>query len=461
MDLHPGLEAFIVGVVDVGVPPSDVGEHHAVAASQAFEHLGGAVGVVLGVGPVVDQGVRRPVDGLALVQVEHVAVTPQAGVARPLVAREGHEPVVLGELGGQVVEMGPEGVGDLEVVALVGHHVQERPVPGEGMEVAGRVGADGLLGLAVEISPPWQQPRPCTHRSGLDPERVRRGDRRAGPRTALHQLEPHQARFFDGQVVGHHGERSRPEHHLVEQAGNRMHRPVVGHAADAERGVSPVTRVTPPVVASHREPERFPGRADRRDDETPGHRRPGHDGHLGLYRELHVVVGGDGVDEDPELEGVLAERLEANAGTPAPGVAEAQHDLVALAQVAPDHLDVQRLVPGTDVPLGVELDVQDRAVGCLDRHVVGCGRVVELGLAHVAGEPVDDLQRTGVVDAEPARRVGQRERLVGPGLEPPLRADGRRAHGVWQVGGVGHDADPPTEPTGDSDWNDRVRVGPA
>ena len=45
--------------------------------------------------------------------------------------------------------MGPERLGDLEVVALVATDVEEGPVAGEEEEVTGRVGADGLLGLAV------------------------------------------------------------------------------------------------------------------------------------------------------------------------------------------------------------------------------------------------------------------------------------------------------------------------
>ena len=60
------------------------------------------------------------------------------------------------EVGGDLVEVGPEGAGDLEVVALVGDAVEEGLVAGEGMEVAGRVGADGLLRLAVQVAPVGQ-----------------------------------------------------------------------------------------------------------------------------------------------------------------------------------------------------------------------------------------------------------------------------------------------------------------
>ena len=139
--------------LDVRVPSADVREHHAVLVLERLEQVLGRVGVGLDVGEVVDQHVRGPVDGTALLEEEHVAVAAEPGVARPLVAREHDEPAVRVELGRELVQMVPEHRCDLEVVALVAAHVEERLVAREGEELAGGVRADGLLGLAVQVAP--------------------------------------------------------------------------------------------------------------------------------------------------------------------------------------------------------------------------------------------------------------------------------------------------------------------
>src|SRR5690606_28949338 len=66
----------------------------------------------------------------------------------------------LVELGGEAVELLPELVGDLEIVALVGAGVHERPVAREKEILASAPGADRLLGLTVEIAPVVDQFRP-------------------------------------------------------------------------------------------------------------------------------------------------------------------------------------------------------------------------------------------------------------------------------------------------------------
>jgi hypothetical protein len=202
--------------------------------------------------------------------------------------------------------------------------------------------------------------------------------------------------------------------------------------------VAPVARVAPLVLALDREPEGLATPPQGGQDRFPAHRRAGHDADRRLLGQLHVAVGGDGVDQDPELEALLAEGLDPHAGAAAARVAEAHDDAVALAQEAPHHLDVERLVPGPDVALHVVIGVQHRAVAGLDGDVVGRRRVVELGPPHVAGEAVHDLDRARVVDAEIARRVGQGEGPVRPGLYRPRGLDSGGAHLLRQVLGMGH-----------------------
>ena len=138
MHLDRAFEPRIVAHRDVRVPPADVGEDHAVLVLERPEQILCGVGVGPDVGEIVDERVRGPVNRATLLEEQHVAVAAEPGVARPLVARECDEPTVGVELGGQLVQVVPERRGDLEVVALVAAHVEERPVTREGEEARGR-----------------------------------------------------------------------------------------------------------------------------------------------------------------------------------------------------------------------------------------------------------------------------------------------------------------------------------
>src|SRR5690606_38436318 len=111
------------------------------------------VAVVARGGLVLDQRMRRASDDPALLGEEDVAVAAQRCIARPLVPRQRDEAARLVELGGEPVELLPELVCDLEVVALVGAGVHERPIACECEVLAGAPGADRLLRLTVEIAP--------------------------------------------------------------------------------------------------------------------------------------------------------------------------------------------------------------------------------------------------------------------------------------------------------------------
>ncbi len=153
MNLDRAFDPRVMRHLDVGVAPADMGEHDAILVPQRLEEGLGAVGVAPDVGLIVDQGVRRTMDLPALVHEHHVAVTAQAGVARPFVAREDDETAVLVVLTGELVQLVPERRGDLEVVALVAHAVEEGLVARELDQLARRIGADRLLRLAVQIAP--------------------------------------------------------------------------------------------------------------------------------------------------------------------------------------------------------------------------------------------------------------------------------------------------------------------
>ena len=115
------------------------------------------------VGRIGDLGMRGAVDGLALVAVVHVAVAADRRVGRPLVAGNAHEATGLVEFAGERVELAPERAGDLEVVALVAHHVEEGLVAAELEVFARRVGAQRLVRLPVRIAPEVHQRRVRGH----------------------------------------------------------------------------------------------------------------------------------------------------------------------------------------------------------------------------------------------------------------------------------------------------------
>jgi hypothetical protein len=66
--------------------------------------------------------------------------------------------------------------------------------------------------------------------------------------------------------------------------------------------------------------------------------------------------------------------------------------LITLAQEAAHHLDIERLVPGTDITLHVVLDMQYRAVAGFDRDIIGGGGRIELRAPHVGGKSMHDLE---------------------------------------------------------------------
>src|SRR5437660_4709802 len=98
---------------------------------------------------------------------QHNVVTAQAGVLRQFVARKDGEAAVGIVFWGEAVQLLPERRRDLEVVALVAHGVEESAIARKLDEIARRIRADGLLGLAVKVRPVRQQ-----RRIGDDAQRI-------------------------------------------------------------------------------------------------------------------------------------------------------------------------------------------------------------------------------------------------------------------------------------------------
>ena len=309
----------VVRELDVGVAPADVGRHHAVAAPKLLEQRVRVMRVgalVDDVGRIGDLGMRGAVHGLALVAVVHVAVAAHGGVGRPLVSRNAYEAARLVELGGQRVELAPEGAGDLEVVALMAHDVEEGLVAAE-LEILSRgVGAERLVGLAVGVAPEMHE------RGG-----ARHNAQRIGPAQLLAPVVEHAhdalARLVDPQPLHLQGKASGREARRRRQSADRA----VGR--EAQRAIDDVGWIAPLVVGLDAEPERLARPHQRRQHGAPAHAGPRNDGDPRALGQRDVVVGGDRVGKHAELELALAVGLQADAGRAEAPIAEADGDGVA------------------------------------------------------------------------------------------------------------------------------------
>ena len=426
VDLDRGLYLRVVGVLDVCVPPADVGGDERVLVLQGGEEILRAVAVGLRMGGVVDEGPAGAVDGPALVPVPDVVVAAEGGVARPLVAGEGHEPARLVELGGELVELPPERVRNLEVVPLVAADVEERPVAGELEVGAGGVGPDRLLALAVEVAPIV-----AVRGVGLDAKGVRLRERLP---VLAEDPDPALPRIGDREAVHLPAERPGPER---DGFGQALDRPAVG--GEAEGPLHPVARVAPPVLALEAQPEAIPGPAKGRQDGDPLHPRPRPDvdGRMGAVRQRDVLVARERVGEHPELEARLHEGLEPQARRALPPVAETDDDPVTLREIAVA-ANVERDPPRARVAAVLAAHGEGDAGRGLDGGVPRPRRVVALDHRLVGLHAERDLEAPPVVDSELPAGVGEGEGLPAPGLEAAGGLDGRRPHEVAAVVVVGH-----------------------
>ena len=58
VNLHRPLDSQVVCHLDVGIPPADMGEHHAVLVLQGLEEIGGTVRIRLEVRQIIKQRMR-------------------------------------------------------------------------------------------------------------------------------------------------------------------------------------------------------------------------------------------------------------------------------------------------------------------------------------------------------------------------------------------------------------------
>src|SRR5437879_7832109 len=79
----------------------------------------------IGRGLAFYQDVRRAADRPTLAAKENIAVAAHAGVARPFVAGQADEAAGCVELRREAVELGPECIGDLKIVALMADDIDE------------------------------------------------------------------------------------------------------------------------------------------------------------------------------------------------------------------------------------------------------------------------------------------------------------------------------------------------
>ncbi len=181
--------------------------------------------------------------------------------------------------------------------------------------------------------------------------------------------------------------------------------------AQAEYLLALVRRISPAILALEAQAQGFAATAQGGQHRLVQGRGAGHDRDFRLLGQLDVVVGCNRVDQHAKLEGRLAKCLDSHSRGALATIAEADDNLVALAQKAAHDLDVKRLVPGPYVAFHVVLDLQHGAVAGFDGDVVWRGRIVELRATHVGREAMYDLEGARVVDAEVAGGVGQGEFL--------------------------------------------------
>src|SRR5882762_6367973 len=103
---------------------------------------------------------------------------------------------------------------------------------------------------------------------------------------------------------------------------------------EGKRAIDEMARIAPLVLAFETERERLACTAHGWQYGLIEYRWPGDDRNHRLNRQLHVVVGGERIHQELELESRLLERLHAQSGRTAPGIAQTHGDGVAFAQKA-------------------------------------------------------------------------------------------------------------------------------
>ena len=361
---------------------------------------------------------RRAPDRTAFPAEEDIAVAAHPGISRPFIAGKTNESAGYVELGGESVEFFPEGVGDLKVIALMADHVEESRVAGVAEIGVGGTHADGLATLAMKVAPIAAQAR-LLH----DAQRVG-----ACPNLAIgHQTDVDVAFRRCDKIVDHARSIAHPDLQARRQSLDRARRLELETLGGVGGGIAPS------IFGNDSKPKRLTGDRERRQDRLPARRRPGHQIERRLRRQFAEFVSRKGIDRGFQFDIGFDIGLQPQARRALPGIAEPHRQGIAFAQITAPDPDQKRVGVGADVE-PVEPDLEPGAVAGFHRGEIRRLRLVELRLAHVGGGPPGDLDHAGIVDAEGAGGVDQRQFGMRAGDKRTGGGKRDRSHPLGKIG---------------------------
>ena len=399
-DLEHRLQLRILRL-EVRAPAADV-RHH--------DHLAAGLGHVLahprlqvagvhalgraGVGGHLVAGklpVTAAVDGPFVVEEQHVAIAPGAGRPRPLPAEEGDEPARIVVFPCRQANLLQVGVGEDEVVALVGGEVDCRAVAGVGEVLVRCADADGGGRLRLRIPPADDPVRAIADHDGI-------GDGEDSG-VVLERESPHAG------AVEHHPVDPGGAAGLPAQVHDDRGIGVQGESRRIDR-----CRVAEPVVGAHLDAERLAGLDDGRRHRGEGLRRTAPDAEVGRRAvDALVLAGAERVHEHREVAGGLREGLHLEPARAAGPIPEDDGDGIAGIERPggqPDDGDgVERALVATGIEGGLEPGALARAGHGGE---VVAGRVVELRGPEIRLAAGADLQPAADVHGVGADREGER-----------------------------------------------------
>ena len=273
---------------------------------------------------------------LVVVEENHIVVAAGAARSAPLGAGIGDEAAVLRNFAYQFDRLLPLLGGDVEVVVGEGKDVEAGHVATVGQVVGGRVGADGVLRMNVEVAV-------INARHG---ERLVDGD-----------IE---ALRFDRWMFRQAGGDDQFAGILARQVFQQQHRPaffrqtrfLVIHRLAIQRGLDadPVATVpagvAPLIFAAQAQGELLAGAHDARAAPHQLRRRAGLDVDHQVVADGGKARGAERIDIAADAEEFFDKGLYAGAGAAEAAVAEADDDVVAGLQIAVIGIDDHRLLEG-------------------------------------------------------------------------------------------------------------------
>ncbi len=365
---------------------------------------------------------RGAANGAALATEEDVAVAAHAGVARPLVARDAHEAARRVEGGGQAVELSPERIGDLKIVALVADDVEEGEIARVTEIAFRRAHADGFAALPVQVAPIAPQRRGLNHA-----QRIGTGEFLA----VGHEAQLEIAFRLRDEIIEHAWTIAAFDRNGLRQSADRAR----GHERQRSGGLA--RGIAPGILGKDREAQRLADHSERGPYRLPLRGRARHQREGGLLWQLSEFIGGERIDRRFELYARFAIGLQAISGRAVTAVAHAHGKRITGPKIAAADADQERVGVRTDVE-PVEPHVELGAVARFHRGEIGGGGVRELRLAHVGGRAPGDFHHAGVVDAEGARRIGQSQLGIRARDKGSARCELDRAHVLGKIGGERH-----------------------